>query len=106
MTDEFLTPPSSPPSEMELESTDGEAKPSAVEPEMLHAALHSISALKQLQLPHENYLLKLSDLQILVGKAEEHWRESVSNEKNTFHLLDKFTLSVKVQRYIYNVQTS
>ena len=67
-------------------------KTTPIEPEALQAALHSVSALKQLQLPHEHYL------QILVGKREGGWREAALSESSQLHLLDKFTLSVKIQR--------
>lgn len=96
--DEFLTPPSSPPSveEEEEESTDSQATP--IQPEALQAALHSLSALKQLQLPHERYLLCLSHLQVLVGRREGAWRTASLSESSKLHLLDKFTVSVKIQR--------
>jgi hypothetical protein len=73
-------------------------KTTPIPPESLQAALHSISALKQLQLPHERYLLHLSALQILVGRREEGWRTAALRESSQMHLLDKFTLSVKIQR--------
>ncbi len=115
--DEFQTPPSSPPSEEEAEGTDGPvgAKSTPVEAESLQSALHSALALKQLQLPHERYLLRLSDLQVLVGKKEEVGRSGLlvgaaggpegeggggAPGKPELHLLDKFTLSVKIQRFV------
>lgn len=102
-SDEFQTPPSSPPSEEETEAIDGDVKAMPIEPEILQAALHSVSALKQLKLPHERYLLRLSDLQILVGRRDWEWKKDslYELESSSLHLLDKFTLSVKIQRYVH-----
>ena len=93
------------------------AKSTPVEAESLQSALHSASALKQLQLPHERYLLRLSDLQVLVGRREEVGRCGLlvggpeggvgstgmpgMGETPELHLLDKFTLSVKIQRFVF-----
>ena len=100
--DEFQTPPSSPPpNEHYIESVDGQGtKVEPIKLDALHAALHSLSALKQLELPHERYLLRLSDLQILVGKVKEEERSIEETVENALHLLEKFTLSVKIQRYV------
>ena len=98
--EEFQTPFSSPPSPQDEESLEiNETKSKPIDPESLQTALHSVNTLMQLRLPHEHYLLCLSDLQISVGKAGEHWSNSSwSGGSNELHLLDKFTLSIKIQR--------
>ena len=97
--DEFQTPPSSPPNE----SVDGAGMTKAESSKLdaLHSALHSLSALKQLELPHERYLLRLSDLQILVGKVKVQEKGIEQTGRNALHLLEKFTLSVKIQRFVF-----
>ena len=101
----FQTPPSSPPSEVELEEeenmTDGGVPLSQpVPPHQLHTSLHSLASphRRLSNDPFERYLLSLSDLQILVGKAEENWKEVTRSGQSLLHLLDRFTLSVRIQR--------
>ena len=69
----------------------------SMEPQVLQAALHSITTIKHLQLPYERYLLNLTDLQILIGKFGG---EGQCSECPSQHLMESFTLSMKIQRYI------
>jgi vacuolar protein sorting-associated protein 13D len=98
----FQTPPSSPPSEVEQEDTTDGGVPLSepVPPHQLHSSLHSLASLQRRlsNSPFERYLLSLSDLQILVGKAEENWKEVTRSGQSSLHLLDRFTLSVRIQR--------
>ena len=103
LTDElFATPLSSPPSEEEREEVIDGCPPlsSPAPPRLLQASLHSLArAQRRLSNdPFERYLLSLSDLQILVGKAEEDWKQVTRSGQSSLHLLDRFTLSVRVQR--------
>lgn len=82
-------------------SRDEDTKNISIEPEILQAALHSIAALKRLELPHECYLLHLTDLQILVGKVVGGGTWSDATAAQHQHLMESFTLSVKIQRYVY-----
>ena len=68
---------------------------------MLQSAIHSLSTLLRLRNdPFERYSLSLSDFQILVGKVNENWREVTRSGQSSLHLLDKFTLSVRIQKYV------
>jgi len=98
-SDEFTTPPSSPPNEGDM--PDGTSLSKGLESQELQNALRTVSTLlKHRDDPFDRYLLQLSDLQILVGKADEKWREAVKSGQSPLHLLDKFTLSVRIQRYV------
>ena len=78
---------------------DGAPISQPASPAQLQSALHSIANQRQLlNDPFERYLLSLSDLQILVGKAEEDWKVVTRSGQSSLHLLDRFTLSVRIQR--------
>ncbi len=100
-SDEFQTPPSSPGVEKEIEQfglISSESKSVPVQSASLRGALHSLAAIRHLQLPHERYMLHLTDLQISVGQVEEsegHWSPT---QTHCQHLIDSFTLSMKIQR--------
>ena len=95
----FQTPLSSPPSEEE--QIDGVPLSQPAPPQQLQSALHSLAShQKLLDDPFERYLLCLSDLQILVGKAEDDWKEVTRSGQSSLHLLDRFTLSVRIQRWV------
>ena len=97
-SDEFATPPSSPPNEGDMPGT---SLSKGLESQELQNALRMVSTLlKHTDDPFDRYFLQLSDLQILVGKADEKWREAVKSGQSPLHLLDKFTLSVRIQRYV------
>lgn len=49
---------------------------------------------------YERYQLWLSDLQVLVGKAGEDWAQVLTSGHSPLHVLDKFTLSIKIQRLV------
>ena len=79
--------------------TDGAPLSQPAPPHQLQTALHSIANLHRLlSNPFERYLLSLSDLQILVGKAEENWKKTTRSGQSSLHVLDRFTVSVKIQR--------
>ncbi len=102
LSDEFVTPLSSPPSETAEDSPDGGTEPELsrpVPPEQLSDALRA-SVMELQNDPYDRYVLSLSDLQVLVGKVDENWREAVRSGRSRLHLLDKFTLSVRIQRML------
>ena len=101
LDDLFQTPPSSPPSEEE-EMTDSAPVTGPHPSDHLPQAFQSAVSLRQRQMdPYERYLLRLSDLQVLVGKAGDGWKDAVKSGHSSLHLLDKFTLSFQIQRYRY-----
>ena len=98
-SDEFTTPPSSPPNEED--QPDGASLSQDVKPQDLQNALQAVSAhARPRDDPFDRYILQLSDLQILIGKADDLWREAVKSGQSSLHLLDKFTLSVRIQRCV------
>ena len=97
--DEFQTPPSLPTVE-EAEECGADISSLVSQSASLQGALHSLSALQRLQLPHEKYLLCRTDLQVSVGKVEEsegNWSPPTSTTHNQ-HLINSFSLSVKMRR--------
>ena len=100
--DEFVTPLSSPPSEVEDDQPDASNVTQLSQP-VSHQKLSNALQASVLELqtdPYDRYLLSLSDLQVLVGKVDEDWRQAVKNGRSQLHLLDKFTLSVRIQRML------
>ena len=98
-SDEFTTPPSSPPSEED--QPDGASLSQNMKPQDLQNALQAVSTCPRPRNdPFDRYILRLSDLQILIGKADDLWREAVKSGQSSLHLLDKFTLSVQIQRCV------
>ena len=98
-SDEFTTPPSSPPSEED--QPDGASLSQNMKPQDLQNALQAVSTCpRPRDDPFDRYILRLSDLQILIGKADDLWREAVKSGQSSLHLLDKFTLSVQIQRCV------
>eukprot|EP00731_Ephydatia_muelleri_P014885 Em0008g605a len=112
--DTFMTPPSSPPPEdylavgavegagsMEwaglVESFSTDAVDGVSSP-----LFRSSVAMERGRTPamdsYERYQLWLSDLQVLVGKVGENWGEVLTSGHTHLHVLDKFTLSMKIQR--------
>ena len=99
--DLFQTPLSSPPSEEE-EATDSAPLTQPLPPDTLPGSIQSAASLRRRQAdPYERYLLRLSDLQVLVGKAGEDWKEATRSGRSSVHLLDKFTLSFQIQRWVH-----
>ena len=95
LPDEFITPPSSLPSEEERDSPDAAPLSQPVPPLELSGALQAASGAKG---THDRFLLFLSDMQVLIGQADEGWREAIHGGRSRLHLLDKFTLSVRLKR--------
>ena len=101
-----MTPPSSPPPEDYLiagvglsESFSTEATDGVIS----HALSKSSVGVERGGVSldgYERYQLWLSDLQVLVGKAREEWGEVLTRGHTPLHVLDKFTLSIKIQRYV------
>ena len=44
------------------------------------------------------YLLTLSEFQVLVGKVQDDWKAAIKSGCSSLHIMDKFTLSVQIQR--------
>lgn len=98
-SDEFATPLSSLPSEDERADAPSLSQP--VAPLELSKALKSATSVSSSRAKlyndsHNHFLLHLSDLQVLIGKADEQWREAVHSGHSRLHMLDKFTLSVQL----------
>ncbi len=99
-----MTPLSSPPSETEEDVPDGATESRLSRPvsfQRLSDALRG-SVVELSSDPYDRYVLSLSDLQVLVGKVDEDWREAVRGGRSRLHLLDKFTLLVRIQRMLSN----
>jgi vacuolar protein sorting-associated protein 13D len=89
--DEFMTPPSSPPSEAEAEDVD---LSTPVQGEGVKASLDKSSSKGR----GKGYILKLSEIQILVGDYNKLQEAFANKTKSSLHLLDQFSLLVEVQR--------
>ena len=82
------------PSEEEVEATDGDTNTIPLEPEELQTALHSLSALK-------NCPTSAASCSCLTCRSWLAAGRRARGEDSGFQL-EKFTLSVKIQRYVYH----
>lgn len=53
---------------------------------------------------YDHYSVDFTDLQILVGKVKDNWRYAHSKGTSTLHVLDRFNISMQIERRI--IQTS
>ena len=100
-----MTPPSSPPPEdyptVRAGLAESLSSPGAIDG-ISRSLFSSSVAMERGRSPvvdsYERYQLWLSDLQVLVGRAGDNWGEVLTSGHTHLHVLDKFTLSMKIQR--------
>ncbi|XP_052810385.1 intermembrane lipid transfer protein VPS13D-like isoform X2 [Mya arenaria] len=89
--DEFLTPMSTPPNELEEDKAQ---------------TATNLDTLSQLELTeeqfysklYENYTLELRDLQIMSGRMKDNWRHIHNRTTTPLHLLDRLSISLQLER--------
>ncbi|XP_071476546.1 intermembrane lipid transfer protein VPS13D-like [Diadema antillarum] len=108
--DDFLTPLSTPPGELaEADATqaDTSQRPTSfsVDSTMTSATIDmtdfgnsAITAESLRDRMYDRYALDMSDLQILVARGSENWRMSHTRGLCHLQMLEKFSISVKVER--------
>ncbi|XP_045474860.1 vacuolar protein sorting-associated protein 13D isoform X2 [Harmonia axyridis] len=92
----FLTPCSTPPQSEASDSEDHTLDISNMEP--LPSDVLNETTLHQKI--YERYTVELTDLQILVGKVKDNWRYAHNKGSSTLHVLDRFNISVQVERRV------
>nr|XP_054769178.1 intermembrane lipid transfer protein VPS13D-like [Lytechinus pictus] len=102
LDDDFLTPLSTPPQEStDTVTTDTKVDSMTASSSGIDIADFGSSALTAEAFRdkmYDRYTLDMSDLQILVAKGSENWRTAHSRGLCPFQVLDKFSISVKVER--------
>ncbi|XP_043215701.1 vacuolar protein sorting-associated protein 13D-like [Amphibalanus amphitrite] len=104
--DEDFCTPCSTPQETELESgaTAGSAVPEspstdtismATAPEMSPAQAARCELQKKM---YDKFSLNFSDLQVLVGRVRDNWRQALAKGSSPMHVLDRFTISLQLER--------
>ncbi|WAR08719.1 VP13D-like protein [Mya arenaria] len=91
LSDEFLTPMSTPPNELEEDKAQ---------------TATNLDTLSQLELTeeqfysklYENYTLELRDLQIMSGRMKDNWRHIHNRTTTPLHLLDRLSISLQLER--------
>ncbi|XP_030843346.1 vacuolar protein sorting-associated protein 13D-like [Strongylocentrotus purpuratus] len=101
LDDDFLTPLSTPPHEaLDFVPTDAKidsmTTSSGIDVADFDNSAITAEALRDRM--YDRYTLDMSDLQILVAKGSENWRTAHSRGLCPFQVLDKFSISVKVER--------
>ncbi|XP_074663009.1 intermembrane lipid transfer protein VPS13D-like [Tubulanus polymorphus] len=85
--DNFATPSSTP------EETTVEESPSLTE--LFSGNFPEIAIKNKI---YDKYSLNLSDLQVMVGRAKDNWRQSHFKGAGRLHLVDRFNISVQFER--------
>ncbi|KAK3098591.1 hypothetical protein FSP39_021054 [Pinctada imbricata] len=85
--DEFQTPPSTPPSEEESIAMDTA--------DMSRFDLTEAQFYDKL---YEKYALDLNDLQVMVGKPKDNWKQARGRGSTHLHIIDKFSINLLFER--------
>lgn len=101
--DAFMTPCSTPPGS-QCSTTDSPTLCSALS-EMPEIVVNPGDAglLNERSLHHklyDSYSLNLTDMQVLVCKSKERWSFASAKGSSTLHLLDRFSISLQVERRV------
>ena len=91
--DSFVTPPSTPPSE-----DDTDALPQVASLSELKGSFSPESLADKI---YDRYTLELADLQVLVAKIDDYRnKQKEAGNFEEFSIVDKFTISLQLERYI------
>ncbi|KAK3583966.1 hypothetical protein CHS0354_033760 [Potamilus streckersoni] len=85
MEDDFHTPMSTPPNEPALDTNFG-----SLSQNLQLSELHNIF--------YERYSLELTDLQVMVGRMKDNWRNTQFRGSTQLHLVDKFSITLQLER--------
>lgn len=90
----FVTPCSTPPAseESNSESPLTELNASQFAEALTETILHDKL--------YDHYNVELTDMQVLVGKVKDNWRYAHNKGTSTMHVLDRFNISLKIERRI------
>ncbi|KAL3268817.1 hypothetical protein HHI36_007913 [Cryptolaemus montrouzieri] len=95
--DTFLTPCSTPPQSEASYSEDQTLDISSTLEPLPADFLNEASLHQKI---YDRYSVELTDLQILVGKVKDNWRYAHNKGSSTLHVLDRFNISVQIERRI------
>ena len=90
-SDEFVTPASSPGlTTPPLSGDEGQGKdpPLRLEPDSVRQRLY------------ETYFIQLCDLQLIVGRVKDNWKQAQLKGTSSLHVLDKFSISLQLDRLL------
>ena len=49
---------------------------------------------------YETYSIQLSDMQVIVGRLKDNWRQAQMKGSSSLHVLDKFSISLQLDRLL------
>ncbi|XP_046414322.1 vacuolar protein sorting-associated protein 13D isoform X1 [Neodiprion fabricii] len=49
---------------------------------------------------YDQYVVELSDLQVLVGKVRDHWKHARTRGMSSLHVLERFNISLQIERRV------
>ncbi|KAK9889536.1 hypothetical protein WA026_006891 [Henosepilachna vigintioctopunctata] len=93
----FLTPCSTPP---QSEASDSEDQTLDLSSNLDALPADSLNESTLHQKLYDRYSVELTDMQILVGKIKDNWRYAHNKGSSTLHVLDRFNISVQIERRI------
>ena len=47
------------------------------------------------------YMLSLSDLQVMIGRAKDNWKGALNKGTSLMHVVDKFSISLQFERRVF-----
>ena len=106
----FMTPCSTPPGSEVTSTTDSPTLVSALSDSVLTMDHEESTRLDDLQMNeidihnklYDCYNILLTDLQLLVCKGKERWSFATTRSTSNLHVLDRFNISLQVERRIMN----
>lgn len=65
-------------------------------------AVHSVSGSGQRSVDrlYDKYLVKMSELQVLVGHQQEEWQQAHNLSHSSLHLVDRFNIDIQLHRRV------
>ncbi|ELT97897.1 hypothetical protein CAPTEDRAFT_149660 [Capitella teleta] len=92
--DDFVTPSSTPPSEIDEGTPTGEKSPTE-EAEIFSSDLTEAALRDKI---YDKYILQLSEVQVMVGRARDNWRHAHYKGTSHIHVMDKLSMTLQLDR--------
>lgn len=102
--EDFITPCSTPPKEMELDDEEVVCETDSQWDESIFTDLPIINEDLLRERLYEKYILKLNDMQVLVSQMKDNWRFAQLRGTSILHVLDRFSVSLQMERQLISTR--